>query len=170
MDAVNEILKRLDAILNSPWDLGAQPRGHGHFNFAVILKADGLGTDKPVVECPDEATARHIIKVHNDALGKPSQALYEIYKDYDGNAPDTATLFTVSSEELAVQVVKHLNDLKKAKKDGALAHNEGNEWGAKWKYREPKPILLTSMAAVEAFLAERLEDEFGDDDEEEDDA
>lgn len=61
-----------EEVLTKRWVVGAQDRGLGRYNFAVILESDGLG-GKPIVECPDQATAEHIVKTHNDSLPEPLQ-------------------------------------------------------------------------------------------------
>ena len=61
---LKDIKEKEDKMLSSVWDIGYRDRGHGHGDFAVIVKKTG----DLVVECPNHAVAGHIVEVHNNAL------------------------------------------------------------------------------------------------------
>ncbi len=55
-----------------------------------------------------------------------------VYADYDANAPDTATLFLVATEELAQEVCALLNENPRA--HGNLAFVDGCEYCKRFEY------------------------------------
>lgn len=58
---------------------------------------------------------------------------YEVYADYDANAPDTAGVFTVDDGEIAKGLCDFLNqDPRKY----IFVHVEGFEWAKQFKYRQ----------------------------------
>ena len=81
-----------EARLSSKWVVGAMDRGMGHYNFAVIVQSDSLGTDKPIVTCPDRDTAEHIVKVHNDALDNNAVLALKAIMEMADPWPDRALL------------------------------------------------------------------------------
>lgn len=62
--------------------------------------------------------------------------MYEVYKDYDANAPDTPAVLITEDKEVAEAAAAFLNDLKEREMDGSLAYDEGHEWCAWWRVRE----------------------------------
>jgi hypothetical protein len=58
---------------------------------------------------------------------------YEIYADYDANAPDTKALLRCDTEELAQEVCDKLNETPR--KWGNMAFVEGYEWSKSFSYR-----------------------------------
>ena len=63
---------------------------------------------------------------------------YEIYKDYNGDAPDTESFFQFDNEEEAKKAVELLTRIEKTTGECVLGM-EGYESRAKWKYRVFKP-------------------------------
>ena len=72
---------------------------------------------------------------------------YGVYKDFNGNAPDTANLVLVATEELAKIVAKRIEEIDNESREAAEAgveHEyehvafprvEGWEWSAHYSYR-----------------------------------
>ena len=96
-ELVREWEEKIKRRLASEWAIGFNDRGHGHGDYAVIVKQEevedpleGLTDDEIeeqytdeeileiyrkmnpepelVVKCPDYDTAEHIVKIHNDSL------------------------------------------------------------------------------------------------------
>ncbi len=61
--AVKAFNAKQKKILSRLWAIGYKDRGHGHGDYAVIVKSNG----ELVVECPTEAIASHIVELHNAA-------------------------------------------------------------------------------------------------------
>lgn len=65
-EVVEQAKQKEEAMLSAVWDVGYRDRGHGHGDFAVIVKKTG----DLVVECSSHALAGHIVEVHNKSLHK----------------------------------------------------------------------------------------------------
>ena len=73
---------------------------------------------------------------------------FGIFADYDANAPDTATLVTVTSEELAKQVCEKLNEDPRSY---VIAFVDGCEH---WKRFSHRPELITNPdSACDSFAS-----------------
>lgn len=58
--------------------------------------------------------------------------MFEVYKDYDGNSPDTAPVLVTKDETVAKAVAAFMNGLP----DDLDTHcSDGHEWSARWRYR-----------------------------------
>ena len=56
-----------DNLLDVEWAVGYRDRGHGHGDFAVIVK----GTEELVVEASSRGLADHLVEAHNEWLNAP---------------------------------------------------------------------------------------------------
>jgi hypothetical protein len=67
-EQIQELLAAMDAevesILNREWTLGADARGHGAYNWAVLVAEDKT----VVVEKVDRKLCEHLIALHNASL------------------------------------------------------------------------------------------------------
>lgn len=96
-------------------------------------------------------------KIADPVLAIPCWA---IYADYDANAPDSATLLVVATEELAKEVCRFLNE--DPRRWQSLAFCDGWEWCKRFRcsqtYRlSPEGIAThfeTLVASLEATEAE----------------
>ena len=81
---------------------------------------------------------------------------FGVFADYDGNAPDTDTLVTVTSEELAKQVCEKLNEDPRS---CVVAFVDGWEHAKRFRYR---PVLVANpnsgCDSYEQALAEMLQE------------
>lgn len=84
---------------------------------------------------------------------------YQIYADYDGNAPDTAGMLFCSTEELAREVCEILNE--NPRKWGNLAYVEGCEHAKRFRHTE---CFLTDQAAFKRTVKAVFENVEGEDD------
>jgi hypothetical protein len=77
---------------------------------------------------------------------------FGIFADYDANAPDTDTLVTVASEELAKQVCEKLNEDPRSH---VVAFVDGWEHAKRFRHR---PVLVanpnSACGSLEQALAE----------------
>ena len=58
---IAEAADKINSVIDVEWDLGFQDKGHGHLNFAVIVK----DKETLVVECESKEIAEHIVEIHN---------------------------------------------------------------------------------------------------------
>jgi hypothetical protein len=81
---------------------------------------------------------------------------FGIFADYDGNAPDTDTIVTVTSEELAKQVCEKLNEDPRSY---VIAFVDGWEHAKRFRHR---PVLIANPdSACDSFasaVAEMLQE------------
>lgn len=99
---------------------------------------------------------------HAEPAQEMAQVAYGVYADYDGEAPDTATLLFCSTEALAEQVCGLLN--KDARKWGGLAFVDGYEWKKRFAHSR---VLVPLSQRVPRSLAEVMADVDDPDDDEE---
>lgn len=81
--------------------------------------------------------------------------MWQVYKDYDGYAPDTPPVVVTEDKEIAIEVANFLNGLKDDdNKDGCFAYSEGHEWCAAWRVREYRSatVVKTLEEAKEHLL------------------
>lgn len=94
--------------------------------------------------------------------------MFRVYKDYDGNAPDSESYALFEHEQDAMKAVMRLNELLKAGKE-PIFQVEGWEWRARWKYSKASldPMtfeqfeqkLQTALDEAAEFAAEMKGDE-----------
>lgn len=51
-----------EEMIKLPWSLGFKDRGHGHWDFAIMVD------EVLIIECPSQEIAEHIIKLHNKTM------------------------------------------------------------------------------------------------------
>jgi hypothetical protein len=86
---------------------------------------------------------------------------YEIYADYDANAPDTKGLLLCDTEELAIAVCEKLNETPR--KWGNMAFVEGYEWSKSFQHRPVIRLNDDFPKTIEEVMANV---EVGDDEDE----
>jgi len=111
---------------------------------------------------PDYDTTEHAKTAYEQA-----QVAYGIYADYDGNAPDTASLLFCSTEELAKAVCTILNETPR--RWGNLAFVDGSEWSKSFSYSKVFVPLDQKVPRSVAEVMADVEDEGNDEDEDGDD-
>lgn len=80
---LDEMVKEMDGHLKIKWTLGAEFRGMGHYNYAVITEDDAKVV---MAECGARGDiAEHIIKLHNDSLKGEGEGSIKTCPDCKGS-------------------------------------------------------------------------------------
>lgn len=90
--------------------------------------------------------------------------MWQVYKDYDGYAPDTPPVIITEDKQVAMQTAEFLNDMKDEEKDGCLAYSEGHEWNAAWQVREYHgPTVVNTIEEAKDAIFNDMADVIRDD-------